>query len=267
MVLVRLMIRVLAIAICLAATGSRAMAQSNPQDIDISYLVDGGALEFIWLPNIAILAMYKVGPPSEPRLFPSDEGGEPKKDDTVPSYYTAIATGTTMLGLLAYPSDGRWYHFKGFIQASSMANLTTGAFKNLFGRQRPSFDLDAPTDEDRKSFPSGHATSALRITTYAALYLRYHVFEDARGDAVMTWQEGVAYSTLAALAVYAPYTRVDDNRHHISDVIAGSAIGFSYSMLFFYYQESRLNRHTSNTDKVALSPWDSGRGLSVGWTY
>ena len=129
-------------------------------------------------------------------------------------------------------------------------------------------DTDIDTDDnERKSFPSGHSTSALRITSYTALYLRRHVFAEMRGDAFISWPEAIAYPALAALAVYVPYTRVVDHRHHVSDVLAGAALGLTYSSLFFWYQESRLQGHQQQKETAVVSPWVSGRGLSVGWSY
>jgi membrane-associated phospholipid phosphatase len=258
--------RALAVA-CTLAIASPAAAQSSPDDIGPSYLIDGGAIPFIWVPLFVNLATYKVGPDSEPRLFSSSEGGASVEEETIPGVYTSIATGTTFIGLLAYPGDGRWYHVKGFAQATSMAGTTTNLLKKFFGRQRPSYDPSDRSENERKSFPSGHATSALRITSYTALYLRRHVFAEMRGDAFISWPEAIAYPALAALAVYVPYTRVMDHRHHVSDVLAGAAFGLTYTSIFFWYQESRLKDHQRKEESAVLSPWGSGRGLSVGWAY
>jgi membrane-associated phospholipid phosphatase len=68
---------------------------------------------------------------------------------------------------------------------------------------------ERPNGEDQKSFPSGHASSAFAL---AAVAERHY-----------GWKVGVpAYGLAGAVAV----SRLQRNKHYLSDVVAGSTIGY-----------------------------------------
>jgi membrane-associated phospholipid phosphatase len=112
------------------------------------------------------------------------------------------ATGT-MLAVTPFVKSER---FRGFsftlAQAMILDNVLTISLKAAVSRTRP----DGANDY---SFPSGHASNAFALSTVAANYYG--------------WKVGVpAY----AFAVFVALSRVERGAHYLSDVIAGSTVGF-----------------------------------------
>lgn len=90
--------------------------------------------------------------------------------------------------------------------------LVTEALKLVTQRPRPPFDQGrGDFRDDGDSFPSGHATSAWALATVIANEYKHHRFI----------QIG-AYSLAAAVSV----SRYTGRNHFLSDVLAGSAIGY-----------------------------------------
>lgn len=103
------------------------------------------------------------------------------------------------------------------LQSFAIAATMTEGIKRLAHRDRPNatddaFSFNGPTsDSTSKSFISGHATHAFSVATVVAL--------EYRDD---------PYIPVAAygLATLTAASRVNDNRHWLSDVILGSTMGF-----------------------------------------
>lgn len=99
------------------------------------------------------------------------------------------------------------------IEASFLAGFTvTPAIKSVVGRSRPvagegAYAFD-PFSRNR-SFPSGHATNAFAVASVIAAH--------SNGWIVPT----IAWTVATGVAV----SRVNDNVHFVSDVVAGSLIG------------------------------------------
>ena len=75
-------------------------------------------------------------------------------------------------------------------------------------------------DGDQYSFPSGHAASAFAGAAF--LQRRYG------------WRAGIPAYTLAS---FVGYSRVEANRHHTSDVVAGAVIGIAANLIFTHRRE------------------------------
>ncbi|MCC7134035.1 MAG: phosphatase PAP2 family protein [Gemmatimonadales bacterium] len=97
--------------------------------------------------------------------------------------------------------------------AGVVAGAITGALKVGFGRVRPRDGLD-PMEfhpfSSNASFPSGHTTLAMAIATSLA-----HSTPDGWTD--------IAFYGAAAVTGFA---RINDNKHWLSDVVGGAAIGY-----------------------------------------
>jgi len=96
------------------------------------------------------------------------------------------------------------------IRALMFTGATTGLLKASFRRQRPD-------ESDHLSFPSGHTSSAFATAT--SLSMAYG------------WRAGVpAYSA----AVLTGLSRMADNKHWASDVVAGGFLGFIWGRAGFF---------------------------------
>ena len=120
-------------------------------------------------------------------------------------------------------------------------------------------DKERPDGSTNNSFPSGHTTTAFMAATM--LHKEY-------GD-LSPWISIGAYSCAAITGV----TRMMNNRHWMSDVLAGAGIGIASAELGYYLADVILGRKRSyNTsparDYTAVRP--SYIGLNVGvrrlWT-
>jgi len=117
--------------------------------------------------------------------------------------------------------------------AFSCAGLVEFAIKRLVGRPRPATALPSLAAlgpsfvPEIDSFPSGHATSVFAVATvFGAFYPR------------LRWP---LYTVAAAVAV----GRVYLDRHYLSDILAGAAIGIAIAMSLLHYHRTLWNPETS----------------------
>jgi membrane-associated phospholipid phosphatase len=89
------------------------------------------------------------------------------------------------------------------MRAQLLGQLYVQVLKFTVGRERPD-------GSNTQSFPSGHSASA--FATASVLYRHYG------------WKVGVPAMTLAA---YVATARVHDNKHYLSDVVFGGAMGIA----------------------------------------
>lgn len=112
---------------------------------------------------------------------------------------------TALLGLKAYLVSG----------------LIARVPKYGFSRKRPN-EGEGPDEWfagwGNNSFVSGHTTSAFSVATIIALEYRSTV-----------WVPILAYTAAAACA----YSRINDNKHWISDVTGGALLGYGVSSLIY----------------------------------
>jgi membrane-associated phospholipid phosphatase len=201
---------------------------------------------------IAATAYALTDPDARPRLFPADEGGAAVKGSTIPNWQVALGTSLVPILIASSGGDARWEHTKGAMQSLLTTAAATELAKNVFQRHRPRWGPEAMSADDAKSFFSGHSSLTAAATTYAGLYLHHHVFSRWRGDARFAWWEVPPYVALAVLAAYVPYTRIEDNMHHPSDVITGTVVGTSMSAAAFAWQEIRHRRKRRLRDSFDL---------------
>ncbi|MBA3456215.1 MAG: phosphatase PAP2 family protein [Deltaproteobacteria bacterium] len=243
-----------------------------------SYVWDGGAVPFLYLPLALTIGLKFTSPRAEPLMFASTEGGAHYDGGQYPSAMLYVGAGVAGATILLGGDDSRWHHVKGFLQGVLTTQLLTHTAKNTFGRHRPHYDLaeGAVNDDDRRrSFWSGHSSSTLATATYLGLYARYHLFNRWRPPGTLPWWEVAAYTGLAVAALAVPYSQYALNRHHASDVITGGLVGAGVSTLFFVYQERRYRRDkaqpgdTSRPEPFELSivPNTSINGITIVGTW
>jgi len=209
-----------------------------------------------------------MSPRDEPFGFSAAEGGLEIKGDTIPEYQVAMLAGVTS-GLMAAPSrPARWFHLKGFAEAVLTTAAITGVTKNVVGRHRPSHSPGSNNLDLRRSFFSGHASITLATMTYFGLYLQRHVFAEWRpADSEIAWWEPIPLAALVAISAYVPYTRIDNNRHHPSDILTGAAVGTATAVAFYIYQERRFRdrRRRDKPSRITLAP--TANGLVIGGSF
>ncbi len=136
---------------------------------------------------------------------------------------TAVAAGLYVIGRT---SDNAHVEDIGLhsMEAIVLSNIVSGSIKIVAGRARPYVDVTKPHDfqafrgfrgSDYQSFPSGHTTSAFAFATTISSEL-------ARWQPGTRWTVGPVLYTGAALV---GASRMYNNKHWASDVLAGAAIG------------------------------------------
>ena len=104
---------------------------------------------------------------------------------------------------------GRWAEgtrFRAFSYDATQALIVNGLYTEIF---KKAAHRTRPDGSDTLSFPSGHASTAFAWATVAQSHYG--------------WKVGVP-SYLAASAI--GFSRISNNRHHLSDVLAGATIGY-----------------------------------------
>lgn len=128
------------------------------------------------------------------------------------------------------------------LEAVLLSNLITDMLKGLVGRARPDQTDDAHVFaplSGNTSFPSGHATTVFAFTTPWFLYYG-----------------GYRSTGLFLMGLGTAFTRMADRRHWFTDVVAGSAIGFTTAYWL-------TQRHRRAAGRLALAPVLAGGEAGV----
>jgi len=198
-------------------------------------------------------AMWLDGQPAwSSRTISKQVTDKPFHENTVSSSKLYAAAGVTALGIGLIPNSDGWldqsayHHSKGLVEALSATYLFTNVVKNIVGRKRPCFSNYPEEDifDANKSFPSGHASISFAIASYSSLYVLDH-FGASSGNKTGQW---IYAAGSHALAAYVGYSRIMDNRHFVSDVIAGGLLGSGIAWLIYDYQEQKLSEKETTGD-------------------
>ena len=121
-------------------------------------------------------------------------------------------------------------------QAVAVSTVYTHALKQMAGRTRPD-------GSNRLSFPSGHTSTAFAWATTA--------------QAHYGWKAGVpSYAAASVIGL----SRISNDKHHLSDVIAGAALGYVTGRAVL-----RANGEPAAHQKVfRLHPVSDARGAGIG---
>ncbi len=161
----------------------------------------------------------------------------------------ALAVGTYLWGWAGGDATVREVGFQ-LLEAGVLTSAVTVALKLASGRRRPNRSDDSSdyrllrgeVDGDRSSFPSQHTSFAFSLASVAA--------ENVPG---LGW---VAYPLAAAVGL----SRINDERHWASDVLAGAALGTATG-----WWVARRARARDDESQVRLLPWadETGSGLAL----
>ena len=118
--------------------------------------------------------------------------------------------------------------------------ITEAALKGITQRARPMDGRERSEFFDGgNSFPSGHSTQAWAVATVIA-----HEYKDRPAVQI------AAYGIASAVSV----ARFTGHKHYISDVLAGSALGFGIGK-FVYHAHHREMLTESDNGEVVKSRW------------
>lgn len=128
-----------------------------------------------------------------------------------------VAIGALALGTIDDPSvAGSLDDLVPILEAQMFARWASRAAKLAFGRQRPYAHYTGPEDEDDNlSFPSGHTTFAFSIATSAGTVAHLRGYRSEP----LVWALGLTFASATG------YLRMAADRHYLTDVIAGAALG------------------------------------------
>ncbi len=229
-----------------AWAGDEAKPQAEVSPIgDVSRFADAPSLEGIALVTGALVLMAYDESfndfHQERRSALGDDIADGLRLFGAPPVYLGVSGGLLAAGLVS--GDPGWRKAGLRVSASLLAtSLVTRGLKYGLGRERPHADRGGYAFDpftNRTSFPSGHTSMAFSLATS----LSYEIDRP--------W----ATAGLYTLAAGTGWSRLNDNVHWLSDVLAGALIG---------HASSRLVRHFWGDDRsVAVLP--AGDGLMVCW--
>jgi membrane-associated phospholipid phosphatase len=215
----------LAVAICWSWGVREAAAQDGaastaaqselgvPGLVDIFSMVPGDLWRFL-SPQSGVMVVAGGGAASVAHLWDDDLAGEVATSVQLnsafePGHTYGAFSFQVLVGIGAYGAgraigQSRLARFGGdVIRAQVLSQVWAQAIKFTVGRERPD-------GSDHYSFPSGHSASS-----FATAWIVQRHFG---------WKVGLPGW---AVAVYVAAARVHDNRHYLSDVIVGGALGLA----------------------------------------
>lgn len=153
----------------------------------------------------------------------------------------AIYTG----GMLLSGALGNKDDYKN-AEIMALATIYSGAVANIF---KYTIREDRPGNGNKKSFPSGHTTTAFAFAS------------------VVGAEHSIYYAVPAyALAALSGFSRMNDNKHYLHDVVGGMTLGISYGLGIHYLRRSSsLGASNSSVQFMALptDQWDGGMVLGA----
>jgi membrane-associated phospholipid phosphatase len=144
--------------------------------------------------------------------------------------YPVIVDSGIVAGLIHRDFDVAWETGMASIQAQGASGLVSVWSLALVGRERPlgrgcaedpNYDPACGTSTEVQSFFSGHTTAAF---TTAGLMCVHHEYIPLYGGGAA---EPIACATSIVLATTVGALRIVADRHYLSDVLVGAAVGFS----------------------------------------
>lgn len=153
----------------------------------------------------------------------------------------------------------------GVLSAEALVDslIVESALKGITQRARPMARVERSEFFDGgDSFPSGHSTQAWAVATVIA-----NEYHDRRAVQI------AAYGAATAVSV----ARFTSRKHYISDVVAGSALGYAIGR-YVYHTHHRKSLEASDKDEPASTFWQPvitpqfnraahTYGLSLTWNF
>lgn len=170
--------------------------------------------------------------------------------------YTPIALSVSLYGIgLFFDEPSTRVTGRLVAEAFIFSGITTTLGKSFFGRSRPFVNGDAhdfvwfQLSEPQLALPSGHATIAFSMASVLS----------SRIDNIY------ASIGLYTIATSTAVARIYKDKHWLSDVMLGSAIGIASGLYVCNLEEERSNPDHNQTFRWQLSPTFNGVNLTLQW--
>lgn len=128
----------------------------------------------------------------------------------------------------------------------ALATIYSGTIANIF---KYTIHEDRPGNGNKKSFPSGHTTTAFAFAS------------------VVGAEHSLYYGIPAyALAALSGFSRMSDNKHYLHDVVGGMTLGISYGLGTHYLRRNNAVSASNSTVQFMALPtdqWDGGMVLGA----
>jgi membrane-associated phospholipid phosphatase len=202
--------------LALTLAGARPVAAQQPPPHILQWYEAGGALA-------GVLALMLVDEPVQRfaqrnRSATTDDIAAVVRHMGQPEVYVTTSLGLLAAGLLADDSQVAKAGGRAAVSLALTAAVEL-SLKAIIGRARPDSGLGAfhfdPFSIKARSLPSGHAALSFALATSLA------------GEVRPTW----ARVGLFGLATATALSRVNDDRHWLSDIAAGALIGITSAKL------------------------------------
>ncbi|KAF8347859.1 lipid phosphate phosphatase 1 [Amanita rubescens] len=268
----------------------RAFGHDAVDWFNAPYFVDWGVVILTWILSwiISETPVFERGfSPQDPLI------GHPHRGNTVGSmlnHWVALLVPAGVIAISGMFRKSLLMIHHGVISvcaARGLARLITVFMKHTVGRLRPDFlsrckwdsVLKActgnPSDivNGRTSFPSGHSSTAFSGMTVLSLWLAGQTaawcFNAPCSSLPVRSRLASFFLTLLPLswAAFVAISRVEDNKHHVEDVVVGSMIGFISSLICYHifwpspFSASSFKQHVLGLPRLLYSPegWDDDR--------
>jgi len=215
----------------------------------------------------------RYGPRESPLLFGDPPGldreireryrrraGDTSAHGFVESHVTPLTRGIAAASIII-TNAARWRDdvtdFLGLWEAQRFNVATTGLVKNLVGRERPELEFAAEdgaspprirkldrSDSNHQSFYSYHASSAFTTLAYTDRVLTRRL---AAHPAARRWSR----TGLFTLGAYIAWSRVLQDGHYFTDVLAGSFAGAFTGRSFYSFNHPDGIDHPLSWDPLA----------------
>lgn len=144
--------------------------------------------------------------------------------------------------IVGLQAKNHWFdQSKNFFFGGVLTLAITHAFKRGVGKERP--DL-----RSNHSFTSGHTA-----TSFMGATMLYHEFSDA---SMLYASSGYLFSTTTGTL------RVMNNRHWVSDVVAGAAVGILAANIIYHIEPLKNWNPFKNSKNLTFSPMVDDKGFT-----
>ncbi|XP_033728740.1 phospholipid phosphatase 2-like [Pecten maximus] len=116
-------------------------------------------------------------------------------------------------------------------------------------------DTDA-VDDAKQSFPSGHSSSVVYAFTYVAIFMDIRLRQQLKWRLYFRMVAPTVQTLLVIAALYICLTRIQDNKHHPTDVIGGAVVGLVLCLItiFVWSRDAMLEISATISEELPVRP-------------